>query len=452
LFPAEKSWFNVWFVHGRDSRSDQLDVKQQLDGESRHRTTIVEKAHRVVVKLGTAVLTRDDGHVALSRLYSFVESIADLRKSGREVTVVSSGAVGLGSARLGLARGDQALPVKQASAAVGQGRLMALYSDAFDRLGIAAAQLLLTEEDFSNRRRYLNLRTTIAKLLELGAVPIVNENDTVSTVELEAVDAHVQRRVNFGDNDKLSALVASKTEADLLIILTDVEGLFTADPSGDEGAALIPVVARITPDLERAAGGARVGRGGMRTKLEAARIATRSGCAVVIASGRIPNVVERIVAGEGVGTLFLPTPGLSGRRRWIAFATTVVAELVVNDGARTALIQGRASLLAAGVTSVRGTFARGDVVGILDGAGREFARGIANYSSDEARALAGKHSDRIDDLVDKRNYDALITRDNIAIIEGDDHGDNGSDITDGPGDRDSPEGSTGGPEDGSAIG
>jgi glutamate 5-kinase len=305
---------------------------------------------------------------------------------------------------------------------------MALYSDAFDRLGIVAAQVLLTEEDFSNRRRYLNLRTTLGKLLDLGVVPVVNENDTVSTVELEAIEALVPRRVNFGDNDKLSALVASKIEADLLLILTDVEGLHTSDPTVGGDAALIPVVAQITPELERMAGGARIGRGGMRTKLEAARIATRSGCATVVASGRASGVIERVLAGESVGTLFLPRPGLSGRRRWIAFATTVVAELVVNDGAKRALLAGRASLLAAGVTAVNGTFVRGDVVGILDDSGREFARGIANYSSDEARMLAGKHSDSIGALVANRNYDALITRDNIAILEGDDHEDDRGDL------------------------
>jgi glutamate 5-kinase len=429
-----------------------VDSIQELEGAAQQRSAIVASARRVVVKLGTAVVTRDDGAVALSRLYSFVESIAELRNAGREVIVVSSGAVGLGSARLGLSRGDQALPLKQASAAVGQGRLMALYSDAFDRFGLAAAQLLLTEEDFSNRRRYLNLRTTLGKLLELGAIPIVNENDTVSTVELETVDANVQRRVNFGDNDKLSALVASKTEADLLVILTDVEGLYTSDPSGDGVATLIPIVANITPEIERLAGGARVGRGGMRTKLEAARIATRSGCAAIIASGRAPGVIERVLEGDQVGTLFLPQPGLSGRRRWIAFATTVAAELVVNDGAKRALVAGRASLLAAGVTAVRGTFQRGDVVGILDDGGREFARGIANYSSDEARALAGKHSDRIAELVENRNYDALVTRDNIAIIEGDDHGDDRGGLASDDGADDGEEGPRRGPSYGPAVG
>jgi glutamate 5-kinase len=381
------------------------------------RVRIAAASRRVVVKLGTAVLTHDDGRVALSRFYAFVEALAALARGGREVLLVTSGAVGLGADRLGAARGPAVLPLKQAYAAVGQGRLMALYADAFDRLGIAAAQLLLTEEDFSNRRRYLNLRGTIAKLLELGALPIVNENDTVSTAEIEPLDPSVQRRASFGDNDKLSALVASKMEADLLLILTDVEGLYTADPAESPGAELIARVEEITPEVERLAGGARVGRGGMRTKLDAARVATRSGCAAIVAGGRLPNVIERVFAGEPLGTLFLPRPGLSGKRRWIAFATAVEAAIVINDGARRALVERKSSLLAAGVVAVRGRFERGDVVSVLDEAGEELARGIVNYSSAEVALVAGQRSERLDELVENRTYDAVVTRDNIALLE-----------------------------------
>lgn len=389
-----------------------------MESRSVEHARIVANARRIVVKLGTAVLTRDDGAVALSRFYTFVEALADLRHSGREILLVSSGAIGLGSRRLNLDRKNQPLPVKQACAAVGQGRLMGLYADAFDRLDVPAAQVLLTEEDFSNRSRYLNLRGTLAKLLELGALPIINENDTVSTAELETLDSSTQRRVNFGDNDKLSALVASKMEADLLLILTDVEGLFTANPTDSVDATLVSLVAEITPEIEGLAGGARIGRGGMRTKLEAARIATRSGCATIVASGRTPDAIRRIFDGEPLGTLFLPRAELSGKRRWIAFATTVTASVVVNDGARRALVQRKASLLSAGVVDVRGAFKRGDVVSILDESGVEFARGIVNYSSDEARKISGQRSDRFDELVESRNYDALITRDNIAFLGG----------------------------------
>ncbi|HYP28111.1 MAG TPA: glutamate 5-kinase [Blastocatellia bacterium] len=376
-------------------------------------------ARRVVIKLGTAVLIREEGGIAEDRLASFVGAVAKLREEGREVLLVSSGAVGLGFKQLRLPRRPHLLPLKQACAAVGQGRLMALYSQAFDKLGIDTAQVLLTEEDFSNRRRYLNLRSTLTKLLELNVVPIINENDTVSTAELEAVDQGSLMKVNFGDNDKLSALVASKIEADLLLMLTDVEGLYTANPNDSSEARLVPVVEEITPEVEalvdegRSAGGPKLGRGGMRTKIEAARIATRTGCAAVIASGKLPDVIARVFAGEDLGTLFLPKPGLRGRRRWIAFATTIKAAIVVNEGARRALVERKASLLAAGVVEVRGAFRRGDVVSVFDEQEREFARGIVNYSSADARKISGLRSDRIDELVEDRNYDALITRDNL---------------------------------------
>jgi len=398
------------------------------------RTALTSSASRVVIKLGTAVMMSDGGGIALGRFYSFVESIAAVRKSGREVLLVSSGAVGLGSERLGLAGGAQTLPLKQACAAVGQSRLMSLYSDAFERLGLNAAQLLLTEEDFSNRTRYLNLRSTITNLLELGVIPVINQNDPVSTAELEAESAPAYKRINFGDNDKLSALVASKMEADLLLILTDVEGLLTGDPETAGGAQLISVVEEVTPEIESLGrqasapggqssaghGGARkgtLGRGGIKTKIEAARIAAHSGCATIVASGRLPSAIDRVMAGEDLGTLFLPKKGLSGKRRWIAFATSVNAALVVNDGARRALVERKASLLGAGVLEVRGEFDRGDVVSIVDEQDREFARGIANYSGHETRRIIGLHSKRIDELIQDRNYDALITRDNLAFLE-----------------------------------
>jgi glutamate 5-kinase len=383
---------------------------------SRSERHLITEARRVVIKLGTAALMREEGGIQMSRFYSFVESIAALKREGREVLLVSSGAIGLGAERLHLQRKPQLLALKQACAAVGQGRLMSLYSDAFDQLGITAAQVLLTEEDFSNRRRYLNLRNAITKLLEMGALPVINENDTVSTAEIESLDSSV--KVSFGDNDKLSALVASKIEADLLVLLTDVEGLFTANPAEHSDARLIPVVEEITTEIENLASGpSSAGRGGMKTKIEAARVATHSGCATIIASGKLPSVIDRIFAGENPGTLFVPSQTLPGKRRWIAFATTVKSALIVNDGARRALVEGKASLLPAGVLEVRGEFERGDAVSILDDQEREFARGIVNYSSEEARRITGKHSDRIDELIENRNYDALITRDNMAFLD-----------------------------------
>jgi glutamate 5-kinase len=333
------------------------------------------------------------------------------------VLIVTSGAVGLGKARLGLGRRRLLLPERQACAAVGQGRLMALYAEAFEHFGIACAQVLLTDGDFTNRYRYLNLRSTINRLLELRVIPIVNENDTVSTSELEDDDGEF-RRISFGDNDRLSALVASKIEADLLVILTDVDGLHTADPRSSHGAQLISVVEELTPEIEALAGDAGAGgRGGMRTKLDAARIAMASGCAVIVASGTKADGLRRVLAGEELGTLFLPRTGLTSKRRWIAFATTVEAAMVVNEGAYRALVERGASLLAAGVTEVKGTFERGDVVSLLDEHGREFARGIVNYASREVRQVSGQHSARLDEVVEHRNYDALVTRDNIALLE-----------------------------------
>lgn len=383
------------------------------------RSRIILQARRIVIKLGTAVLMRDEGGIALSRFHSFVESIAELKRKNRELLLVSSGAVGLGVQRLGLKSRPHLLPLKQACAAVGQGRLMALYADAFAGHDITVAQVLLTEEDFTNRARYLNLRSTLTTLLELGALPIINENDTVSTAELESLEAAPYVKINFGDNDKLAALVASKMEADLLVILTDVEGVYTANPKHAEDAQLISVVQEITPELEESVGssGSRLGRGGMKTKLEAARIATQSGCATLVAGGKIPAVIDRVFAGEPLGTIFLPQSGLPGKRRWIAFATSVKAAVVVNEGARRALLERKASLLAAGVIEVRGHFDRGDVVSILDEQEREFARGIVNYSSTDARKISGLHSNKIDELIENRNYDALITRDNIAFLD-----------------------------------
>lgn len=388
----------------------------------------LRKVSRVVIKLGTAVVMGGDGGVSLSRFYSFVEDIALLMKEGLEVMVVSSGAVGLGSRRLGLSERPGTLPGKQACAAVGQGLLMSLYADAFQRLGINTGQVLLTEDDFSNRKRYLNLRSTIAELLRLKVLPIINENDTVATTELESIGNHPDLKVNFGDNDKLSALVASKIDADLLVILTDVEGLYDRDPRGDGNASVISLVEEISDELmdsilasaaARARDGSAPGRGGIRTKLEAARVATGSGVACIIASGLEPGVIRKAVQGEDTGTLFLPGhQSMGGRLRWIAFATTVSASLVVNEGARKALEIGKASLLPRGVVEVKGTFKRGDVVSILDPGGVEFARGMVNYDSSETRAIAGRHSDEIKTIIENPNYDAIVTRDNLAFLHG----------------------------------
>jgi glutamate 5-kinase len=266
----------------------------------------VATARRIVIKVGTNVVMRDDGRVALSQLYGIAEAVAKLRQMGRDVLMVSSGAVGLGMERIGLAKRPTELSQIQACAAIGQSRLMAIYDDAFDKLGCHAAQVLLTEDDFRDPARYRNLRSTLVSLLAMGVIPVINENDTVSTAELDHPTDSPERERVFGDNDKLSALVMTHIEADLLLLLSDVDGLYTADPRSN-GAELLEEVSGITDEvLNFAQGKIGRGRGGMATKLAAARIATEVNGMAVIANGRLPQVIESVCAGEIVGTLFLP--------------------------------------------------------------------------------------------------------------------------------------------------
>lgn len=370
-------------------------------------------ARRVVVKVGTNVVMADDGALALGRLYGLIEAVAAERRRGREMVVVSSGAVGLGAQRLGLTGRPKTLALKQACAAVGQGRLMSIWSEAFEKVGVTAAQVLLTEDDFSSRGRYLALRATLEELLSLGVVPVLNENDTVGTAELEGPSGHV-----FGDNDKLSALVASKVGADLLVILSDVDGLHTANPARSRAARRIPVVAEVNASVRDLAEGAGArGRGGMATKLEAAAIATASGALAVVASGRRPGILEEVLAGGDAGTLFLPQSTLTGKRRWIAWAALPAGAIHVNDGARAALVSGKASLLPAGVTRIEGEFEKGDVVRVLGSDGVEFARGQVNYGRADAEKLVGHRSGEVRAGVPK-GYDALVTRNNVVVREG----------------------------------
>lgn len=374
----------------------------------------VQDARRVVVKLGSNLFFNDGGHVALGRIFSFIEEIAVSTLAARQVIVVSSGAVALGANALKMKSASASLAQKQALAAVGQSRLMNLYEQGFAKYGLTAAQILLTEEDFSGRQRYLNLRHTLLTLLDMGVIPIINENDTVSTIELEVTE----RSPSFGDNDKLSALVMSKLEAQLLVLLSDVDGLFTDNPRENSKAEFIPEVHEITSDIEALAGrkSAR-GRGGMATKLEAARIAMNSGGMAVIANGMKPGVLARVLNGDDEGTLFVgKTESLSGKRRWIAFASSVAGRIHINEGALDAITKKNASLLHAGVTRIENDFENGDVVAIIGPNGKEVARGIVNYSSSDASKLIGKHSDDIARLATNKNYDAFITRNNIAFL------------------------------------
>lgn len=370
---------------------------------------------RIVIKLGTNVLRNENGDVALSRIYSYIESIAKLVKSGKEVVLVTSGAVGLGKKKLGLTNTD-GIALKQACASIGQGKLMSLYEDGFDSYGIIAGQILLTEDDFSQRKKYLSLRTTLNRLLEMHAVPIVNQNDTVTVIELDETIEPVQ--MCFTDNDKLSALIASELDADLLLILSDVDGLYDSNPKTNPNAKLLKEVKGVTKEI-RALGtdASEGGRGGMKTKLEATRLVTRFGGKVLIANGKIPYVIDEIFNYKEYGTAFIPDDEyLSEKKRWIGYATNIVGKLIVNNGAKNAILTKESSLLPIGVISVINDFKRGEVVSIRDENDVEFARGIANYNSDDCKRIIGNHSKEILKLLGFKNYDALITRDYITIL------------------------------------
>lgn len=378
--------------------------------------TLIKKAKRIVFKFGTNALSTDNGDLALSRLYSFMEDIAALRAQGKEVMIVTSGAVGVGKRRLGLTSAPDVVSLKQACAAVGQISLMKLYEDGFKQLGVVAAQVLLTEDDFSHRSRYLSLRDTLNRLLELGCIPVINQNDTVSTNELRG---YKEKGVNvcFSDNDKLSALVASGMDADLLCVMSDVDGLYNGDPRKDKNAKLIDVVKGVTPEIEALGFCASSrGRGGMKTKLEAAKVVTRSGAAMIIAYGKKTGAVSAVFGPDFKGTLFLPVEDLPGKKLWLAYATNVAGGLTVNDGAKKAMCEKGSSLLPAGITAVAGEFEAGDSISILDEAGQEFARGLVNYSSKECRKIAGRRSEEIAKKIGYKNYDEAVHRDNIVLL------------------------------------
>ena len=377
---------------------------------------LIKQAKRIVIKFGTNALTTESGDLALSRLYSFIEDIAALHAQGKEILVVTSGAVGLGKKRLGLTSAPDVLALKQACAAVGQISLMKFYEDGFKQLGLVAAQVLLTEDDFSHRSRYLSLRDTLNRLLELGCIPVINQNDTVSTNELRGYKEK-GIKVCFGDNDKLSALVASGMDADLLCVMSDVDGLYSGDPRKDKNAKRIDVVKGVTPEIESLGFCASSrGRGGMKTKLEAAKVVTRSGAAMVIAYGKRPGAVSAVFVPDFAGTLFLPVEDLPGKKLWLAYATNVAGGVTVNAGAKKALCQKGSSLLPAGIVAVGGEFEAGDAISILDEHGVEFARGLANYSDKECRKIAGCRSEEIAKKIGYKNYDEAVHRDNIVLL------------------------------------
>jgi len=370
-------------------------------------------AKRIVIKLGTNVLRNEDGEVAISRIYSFIEDISKLVQSEKEVILVTSGAVGLGKKKLNLESTSED-GVKQACAAIGQSRLMSFYENGFGIYDIPIAQILLTEDDFSLRYKYLSLRTTLNKILEYKVVPIINQNDTVSTIQMNPVLSGT--KVCFSDNDKLSALVASELDADLLILLTDIQGLYDSNPKENPDAKFIKEVNCVTDEImAMGTDASEGGRGGMRTKLEAAKLVTRFGGKVLIANGKIPYVISKIFDGEEIGTMFLPSSEtMPDKKRWIGYATNIRGQLIVNEGAKKAMLEQCSSLLPIGIVNVINDFKQGEVVSICDENNVEFARGMVNYNSEECRKIVGAHSNNIEIILGYKNYDAVITRDNIT--------------------------------------
>jgi glutamate 5-kinase len=372
-------------------------------------TDRLSKARRIVVKIGSALLVDDKtGAIKSTWLSSLIDDITDARLRGTEVIVVSSGAIALGRRSLGLGKGKLKLEESQAAAAVGQIALAQAWSEALRTRNIVAAQVLVTFADTEERRRYLNARATLTTLLGQGAVPVINENDTVATSE-----------IRYGDNDRLAARVASMMGADCLVLLSDVDGLYSAPP-GRKGAAFIAEVAEITPAVEAMAGKplSGVGSGGMITKIEAAKIAVGAGCNMAIAAGQEINPLGRIVAGERC-TWFLASPSaLQSRKRWIAGTLQPIGHLVVDDGAAAALAKGK-SLLPAGVKRIEGAFARGDTVSVVMASGREIARGLVAYDASDARRIVGLKSAEIEKTLGYRGRDELIHRDDLVLMRGD---------------------------------
>lgn len=364
-------------------------------------------ARRVVIKVGSALLVeKSTGSVNRDWLEALADDIAAVRARGQEVVLVSSGAIALGRRELRLAKRKPKLEEKQAAAAVGQIRLAHAWKEVLERRGFTVAQVLLTLGDTEERRRYLNARNTLTTLLRLGAIPVINENDTVATAE-----------IRYGDNDRLGARVAQMVSADCLVLLSDVDGLYTADPTRDETAQFIPEVPRITPEIESMAGGSAsdVGSGGMATKVLAAKIAVAAGCHMCIAAGREAHPLRRIESGARCTWFVADASPVTVRKQWIAGMLKPSGEMVVDAGAARALRDGR-SLLPAGVTEVKGRFDRGDAVVVLDPAGVEIARGLAAYSSTDAERIRGRRSSELEALLGFRGRDEMIHRDDLVLV------------------------------------
>jgi glutamate 5-kinase len=372
------------------------------------RQEVIALAHTVVVKVGTNVLTGDDGRLAPERLQALADQVQRLRQSGRKVALVSSGAIGAGVGRLGLGKRPTDLRHLQACAAVGQGFLMRAYQECLEPHGTHTAQILLTAGDFDHRGRYLNARNTINACFEWGVLPIINENDTVSVAE-----------IRFGDNDHLAAMVTNLLQAPLLILLTNVDGLYADDPTSKPNAELLRTVPEIDGRVMDMAGTSRsaLGTGGMRSKIRAARLATAAGESVIMANGSRPGILDTLFAAEPVGTLFLPHGGtVPAWKRWLGYTAQPRGRLVVDAGARNAVQHKGRSLLPIGVVEVVGHFSKGDVVSLCDADGTEFARGLSNYTAVDVGRILGLRTEKAAEVLGTVPYEEIVHRDNLVVI------------------------------------
>ena len=367
---------------------------------------LLARTRRVVVKVGSTTVSKNFDLNSV-RLDALVQDLASVKQKGKEIILVTSGAIAAGTGRLGLTQRPQTLPGLQAAASVGQTRLMHAYEHRFSQYSQITGTMLLTQDDFNFRERYTHMSNTLRALLRLGVLPIINENDTVAVEEIKV-----------GDNDTLAAYVTNLAEADLLIILSDQDGFYTADPRKNPEAQLISLVYDVTDELKRAAGsaGSDSGTGGMATKLHAAEIVTGSGEMMVLANGTEPEVVSRILAGEKIGTLFLPQERMSGRKRWIAYSRPPKGRLFVDGGARRALVHQGRSLLPSGIRRVEGNFNHGDTVSCRDEDGIELARGLVNYNTHDLKRIVGKQTSEIEKLLGYYSYNEVIHRDNLVVM------------------------------------
>ena len=379
-------------------------------GEGKSFREALKKAKRIVVKVGTSTITYANGKRNFSQIDRLARELSDLQNQGKEMILVSSGAVAVGVDRLGLPAKPSTIPGKQACAAVGQGVLMHTYEKLFADYGLIVAQVLITRTEAIDRHRYTNCRNTFMTLLQQGVIPIVNENDVVALDELK-----------IGDNDNMSALVAGIVDADLVIIMSDIDGLYTANPATHPEATLVHTVQEITPEIEASAGGvgSSRGTGGMATKIQAAKAATNSGIQLVIASGTEKNAIPRILQGEEIGTLFVSRENrLQFRKRWLAFGAKIQGSIVVDDGCAKAIRKaGGCSILPAGIYQVVGDFQSGSTISVIDKEGHELARGLVHYTAAELEKIKGCKSSDIEGILGHKNYDEVIHRDDLVILQ-----------------------------------